>query len=126
MTLFRCIAFAAAAVALAGCCTSSDGCYVAVPGVPTAWDGAGPRPSDGIDPRDGAPPRRQSAARVARPKPEVILGPITDANGAARTGEAKTPSEKEKDWAQREAADREADAKLARQLMICRDCLPAQ
>src|SRR5258708_24559488 len=92
MMLFRFIAFVAAAVALAGCCVSSTGCYVPVPGVPTAWDGAGTRPGD------GAEPRRQSTTRIARSKTEIIIGPITDGQG-----EGKPPSDK--GWAQRKRAD---------------------
>jgi hypothetical protein len=113
MMLSRLIVFVLAAGALAGCCASSNGCYVAVPGIPTAWDGAGARPDD------GAPPRRQSTARMARSKTEVVIGPIANASG-----EAKPPSEQV--WAQQQAADRDADAKLAKRLMICRGCLPAR
>lgn len=124
MVLFRFIAFAAAAVALAGCCTSSNGCYAPVPGVPTAWDGAGSRPSDAIDPRDGMEPRRQTTRRIARPKTEIIVGPITHVQGEEKPQPEKTPPS-EKDWAQKEATDRDADAKLTKQLMICRDCMPS-
>jgi hypothetical protein len=111
MVLFRLSVFAAAATLLAGCCASSSGCYVAEPGIPTAWDGAGARPDD------AAPPRRQSTARMARAKTEVSIAPI--ANARAEAG----PSS-ERDWAEKEAADRDADARLTKQLMICRGCLP--
>jgi hypothetical protein len=113
MMLPRLIVFALSAGALAGCCASSSGCYVPVPGIPTAWDGAGARPDD------GAPPRRPSTARMARSKTEVVIGPIANARA-----DAEPPSEQK--WVQEEAADREADAKLAKQLMICRGCLPAR
>src|SRR5258708_35573892 len=108
MVFPRCIVFVVAAVALAGCCASSSGCYVPLPGVPTAWDGQGSRPGDGAQPRH---------PRVARPKTEIIIGPIADA-----PAEAKPQSEEW--WAQKEAADRDADAKLTKRLKICRDCLP--
>ena len=100
-----------AAAALAGCCASGSGCYVAVPGIPTAWDGTGTPPDD------SARLRRRVTARLARSKAEVAIGSV----GSARA-EAKPRSEQ--DWAQQEAADRAADARLARQLMICRGCLP--
>src|ERR1700704_3841537 len=119
--LARCIAFVATAVALAGCCVSSSGCYAPVPGVPTAWDGQGVRPGEGGE------PRRQSTARTARPGTEMIIGPITDAQGQARSSSDKLPSDKpksEKQLTQDEAADRDAEAKLTKRLMICRDCLP--
>ena len=118
MMFSRLIVFAFTAAALAGCCASGNGCYVPVPGVPTAWDGAGTRPSEGGRPDDAAPPRPQ-AARRARSNTEVIIGPITSAR------EEATPHT-EQEWAQKEAADRAADAKLTRQMMICRDCMPAR
>ena len=114
----RFIVIALSASALAGCCVSSNGCYVPVPGVPTAWDGAGARPGNGAEAYDDAP-RRQPRTRTARPKTEIIVGPITNARE-----EAAPHSEQE--WAQREADDRAADARLTKQLMICRDCLPAR
>jgi hypothetical protein len=57
----------------------------------------------------------------------MIIGPITDAQGQARSSSDKPPSDKpksEKQLTQDEAADRDAEAKLAKRLMICRDCLP--
>jgi hypothetical protein len=117
MMLARFIVVALAASALAGCCISGDGCYVPIPGVPTAWDGAGTRPGNGAGADDA--PRRQAAARPARSNTEIIIGPITNAReeAAPRT---------EQEWARKEAADRAADAKLTKQLMICRDCMPAR
>jgi hypothetical protein len=56
----------------------------------------------------------------------MIIGPITDAQGQARSSD-KPPSDKpksEKQLTQDEAADRDAEAKLTKRLMICRDCLP--
>jgi len=125
--LVRCIAFIATAVALAGCCVSSSGCYAPVPGVPTAWDGQGVRPSEGGE------PQRRSTARAARPNTEMIIGPITDAQGQVRSPSDKPSSgssssdkpKSEKQLNQDEAAERDADAKLTKRLMICRDCLPS-
>ena len=124
MVCFRQIAFILAMLALAGCCASGSGCYVPVAGVPTAWDGAGAQPGE------GTATRRQ---RAARPKTEIIVGPVARASGEAKPQAAASPfgasgsevSEADKSWAQKEAADREADARLTRQLMICRDCLPS-
>jgi hypothetical protein len=109
MMLPRFIVFALSAGALAGCCASSSGCYVAVPGVPTAWDGAG------TEPDDGAPPRRPSTRRMARSKAELGIGSIANARGEAAP-------QSEPGFAQERAADRDADARLAKQLMICRGC----
>jgi hypothetical protein len=58
----------------------------------------------------------------------MIIGPITDAQGQVRSAPDRPPSDKpksEKQLNQDEAADRDADAKLAKRLMICRDCLPS-
>src|ERR1700736_6040897 len=97
MMPFRFIVFFVAALALGGCCVSSSGCYAPVPGVPTAWDGQGSRPGDGTE------LRRLSSTRTARPKTEVIVGPIADAPGQAKQSERpqseksqseKSPSEK--------------------------------
>jgi hypothetical protein len=57
----------------------------------------------------------------------MIIGPITDAQGQARSSSDKLPSDKpksEKQLTQDEAADRDAEAKLTKRLTICRDCLP--
>jgi hypothetical protein len=136
VTPVRCMAFVAAALALAGCCTSGDGCYVADPAIPTAWDGQGTRPGNGT----GGEPRHASTSRVARSKTEIIVGPIEDAPGQAALASdkpasrqlqsGKSPSDKapadkaqlDKQWAQDQAADQAADARLAKQLQICRNC----
>jgi hypothetical protein len=132
----RCIAFVAAALALAGCCTSGNGCYVADPAIPTAWDGQGSRPDDGAVGES----RQASRSHRARAKSEVTVGPVEDAPGqaavasekpasqqqlSARSPSDKTPADKaqlDKQWAQDQAADQAADAKLAKQLQICRNC----
>jgi hypothetical protein len=113
MMLPRLIVLVLGAGALAGCCASGSGCYVAVPGIPTAWDGTGTPPDD------GARPRRQITRRLARSKTEIAIGPIANAR-------AEAAPRSEQDWAQQQAADRAADAELAKRLMICRGCLPAR
>jgi hypothetical protein len=58
----------------------------------------------------------------------MIIGPITDAKGQARSSSDNSSSDKpksEKQLTQEEASDRDADARLTKQLMICRDCLPS-
>jgi hypothetical protein len=111
MKLARSTVLVLAAAALAGCCASGSGCYVAVPGIPTAWDGTGTPPDD------SARPRRRPKARLARSKAEVAIGSVGSARAEARP-------RSEQDWAQQEAADREADARLAKKMLICRGCLP--
>jgi len=125
MVCFRLIAFFLATVTLAGCCASGNGCYVPVPGVPTAWDGAGTRPGEGT-----ASPRPQ---RTARPKTGIIVGPITHASDepgpqsvVSSSGSlGPEASDADKARAQKEAVEREADARLTRRLMICQNCLPS-
>jgi protein tyrosine phosphatase (PTP) superfamily phosphohydrolase (DUF442 family) len=52
---------------------------------------------------------------MARSKAEVGIGSIANARGEAEP-------RSEPGFAQEQAADRDADAKLAKQLMICRGC----
>jgi hypothetical protein len=102
-------------IALGGCCLSSNGCYAPVPGVPTAWDGAGPAPQEGEG--EGVAPASPKRARAARNKTEIIVGPIQGATTAP------VPYSKEY-WAQKDAESRNADAELSRQMTICRGCAP--
>src|SRR4051812_27818043 len=113
----RSIVFALAAFALAGCCASGTGCYVAVPGVPTAWDGDGPRPDEAAVPRKKSLSRARSTAVTAGAEGRAAARAVADANGeAVPSGDA---------FAAKEAADHEADTRLMKKLMICRGCLPA-
>jgi hypothetical protein len=106
------IALLFAAAALAGCCVSGNGCYAPVPGTPIAWDGLGPAPTETAAQTTEYRPRKN-----ARPKNEIIIGPIGDV--------PMEPPKPQEAWAQQEAADRAEEAKLKKQLMICRNCLPA-
>jgi hypothetical protein len=104
----RSIVFLFAAVALAGCCVSGNGCDAPLPGTPTAWDGLDPAPAETAAQATEYRPRK-----IARPKNEIIIGPLGDV-----PAEPPRPQEA---W----AADRADEAKLKKQLMICRNCLPA-
>ena len=95
--------FVLAALALSGCCASSTGCYVPVPGVPTAWDGDGPSP-------DGEAPLRKKPVRRAKLATEI--------SGAQRSEVGVTSEVAAEDAAARD------EARLKRKLMICRGCLP--
>jgi hypothetical protein len=130
----RCVAFAAAALALAGCCTSPSGCYVADPAIPMAWDGQGARPGDG-----NGEPRYTSASRAARSRTGITVGPVEDTSGQAALSASKPATERpssgksqpldkaqlDKQWADQQAADQAADARLSKQLQICRNCQPS-
>jgi hypothetical protein len=108
----RSIAFLFAVVALAGCCVSGNGCYAPLPGTPTAWDGLDPAPTETAAQATEYRPRK-----IARPKNEIVIGPLGDV--------PVEPPKPQEAWAQQEAADRADEAKLKKQLVICRNCLPA-
>jgi hypothetical protein len=97
------------AFALASCCVSGNGCYAPVPGTPVAWDRSEPV-SRIADVDDYKPIKRVS-------QPEIIAAPL---NGTVEQRNAMAQSGDQ--WEQEQGADRDADAKLARQLKICRGC----
>jgi hypothetical protein len=104
----KCAAFLFAAFALAGCCVSGNGCSVPSPaGTPLAWDGLGSPPAENE--------AEQKPKRASRPKTDVVGSPMA-------TAQADHKSQAQDRWAREEAEDRNADAKLAKQLMICRSC----
>jgi hypothetical protein len=109
MTL-RCITLLFAALALGGCCLLGNGCYAPVPGTPVAWDGLGPAPTEsGV---------KYKPKRASRRNTEIVVGPL---NGV--TAQSDDPKSQSNDrWAQQQATDQEADAKLTKQLKICRGC----
>jgi hypothetical protein len=96
-----------ASVALAGCCLSGNGCYAPLPGTPIASDGLGSDPNDGT--------QKIAHKQKRRPKTEVVIGP---------TGDSTKVSDDEP-FVKKDAEDiegRNADAALARKLVICRGC----
>jgi hypothetical protein len=121
------------AVALSGCCMSGSGCYVAKEGPLSAWDGRGTGPDDKQQPpeeqamtSEQSMPAQQSKTRMARPKGEMIIGPITRARADAKAeGKSEAKSRSQQDFDEQQAADQEADAMLTKKLMICRDCMPS-
>jgi hypothetical protein len=105
----KCIPLLFVAVGLAGCCVSGNGCYAPVAGTATAWDGLGSDPSENGD--------EYKPKRTSRRNTEIVVGPLNEV--AAQTD----PKSQSKDrWTQEQAADRDADARLTKQLMICRNC----
>jgi hypothetical protein len=101
----RCVALVFSVIALAGCCTSSGGCYApAAVGAPVAWNDSGPVAA-GNGESDAKPRRR------AWQKREIIVGPL---NATAAAPNAQ-PEAKDR-WAHEQAADHEVDAKLNSQL----------
>ena len=113
----RFIVFVLAALALAGCSASGTGRYVAIPGVPTAWDGDGPRPDDEAGPRKKSMKPAKPATVIAGSEVGGSVGAVADAHGEAVPEGDPILAE--------EAANRDADARLMRKLIICRGCLPS-
>jgi hypothetical protein len=109
--ILKCAAFLFAAVALAGCCASGTGCYAPLSGSPVAGDGQGPATTGSVQAAEFRP------RKISRPKKEIVAGPIGDV-----PAEPKSPAKDE--WEQQEAADRADEARLAKQLIICRGCSP--
>jgi hypothetical protein len=119
MILPRLVIFVLAAVALGGCCMSGSGCYVAKDGPLSAWDGRGTGPDAAAPPEDEAMTSEQpmtppSKKRTARTKTGMMTEPGKP-----------TRAEAEQMRAEQDAADQDAEAKLAKKLTICRDCMPS-
>lgn len=106
------IALLIAGTALTGCCAVGTGCPTPAAGVPIAWDGLGQAPTaDGEPAEEKRPPKRKTAHNR-----EIIVGPL---NEAPARSDAKSQYDA---WTRLPNEDPEADAKLKRQLKICRDC----
>jgi hypothetical protein len=67
----KCIAFLFAAIALAACCASGNGCYAPTLGTPPAWDGLGSAPTE-----NGG---EYKPKRASRRNTEIIVGPLNEA-----------------------------------------------
>jgi hypothetical protein len=116
------IALILAATALAGCCVSGHGCYSPLPGVPLAWQGFGPAPTETVQLTEDRPSQLTERPRKAtRSRKEIIVGPIGE-----MAAEPKRKLEGIDALVQQEAADRADEEKLAKRLMICSNCLPAR
>jgi hypothetical protein len=128
--ILKWLAFLVAALMLAGCCALGNGCAPEA-GAPIAWDGLGSAP--GTD----APPVELQPAKRTRAKKEIILGPLdaaeTEQNGKTQPNtqskdqpkgqpKAQSKTQPKGQWEQQQAVDQEEDARLRRQLMICRTC----
>jgi hypothetical protein len=112
----RLIALLIAGTALTGCCATGTGCNTPSPGAPIAWDGLGEAPTANDEPGEEKRPKR----RTARNR-EIILGPLSESPPKQTSTGSDTRSRHE-EWTRLPTEDAEADAKLARQLKICRGC----
>jgi hypothetical protein len=111
------IALFVAGAALSGCCVSGTGCYAPTPGVPIAWDGLGEAPTANGEQGGEVKPKRRTTARNR----EIILGPLNEAPPKETATKSNARSDYDA-WTRLPNEDPEADAKLKRQLKICRDC----
>ncbi|NOJ44939.1 hypothetical protein [Bradyrhizobium archetypum] len=101
--------------ALSGCCASGTGCSTpTATGAPIAWDGLGEPPTADGEQAGPSKPKRRTARNRDR---EIILGPLNEA--APRETSARSAYE---EWTRLPNEDPEADARLKRQIKICRDC----
>ena len=98
LMILKYIAFLFVAVLLGGCCVSGNGCYAPSPAAPIAWDGLGTAPTEGVE---ETKPKRNTRRNREMPN------------------EATAQFDR---WSQEQAADRDADAKLTKQLRICTNC----
>jgi hypothetical protein len=105
------IALFVAMAPLAGCCASGTGCYAPVPGIPYASDGLT------VGTSEDSSQHKLKRTSLHKPRHEIIVGPLKDSSG-----EADSKAQGNDRWTQDQAADREADAKLTKQLLICRNC----
>jgi hypothetical protein len=115
--ILKCIALLAAALMLTGCCVSGIGCSPvagsSVAGSPVAWDGLGTVPTE-----DAQPPEPSKSARTKR---EIIVGPL-DAVPASRDNKVRPADQ----WERQQAADKDEEARLKRQLVICSGCATSE
>jgi hypothetical protein len=99
--IFRCFALSLA-VTLSGCCASGVGCNAPASGGPVAWDGLDPTPPENTT-GDSAGVKRKSDRRTI----------VEHTDTGSQVGDT---------FERQQAADRNADAKLNKQLKICSNC----
>src|SRR4051794_526353 len=112
--MLKVIALTFVATALAGCCVAGNGCYSPVANVPLAWDGLGTAP------RELGQPSENRSRRTSGPKREIIVGAVE-----AAAAEPKPQLKGREAYVQQEAADRAAQERLSKKLVICTNCMPA-
>jgi hypothetical protein len=105
------------AVTLSGCCGLGAGCGV----VPSsarllAWDGLGP---------DNFNRPQKRSTRIARSKPTVTVAAKVEQPSNKEAELAGLPKNSPEWWTLHDQVEADADAKLARNLIICRGCFPS-
>jgi hypothetical protein len=100
--------FVLAAIALSGCCALGNGCAVSTAGGLSNWDG-----TMGTGPDDAMMPEQPMSEPAQPSKKKMARGKTGMGSGEAEQGMAEDPT----------GAD--ADAKMAKKLVICRNCTPS-
>jgi hypothetical protein len=113
------LAFAITAGLVLSGCSHGSGCYLPPPSSPlTYWDGLGSGPAA----------NKVKSTKVRKStNPQGMDGPT--ATGEAAPEEPALAGLKPYSaewWSVRDAIDRAAEAKLAKKLVICRDCMPSK
>jgi hypothetical protein len=99
--IFRCFVLSLA-VTLSGCCAPGLGCNTPASGDPVAWDGLDPTPPENTT-GDSAGVKRKNVRRTI----------VEHTDTASQVGDT---------FERQQAVDRDADAKLNKQLKICSSC----
>jgi hypothetical protein len=108
----RLVIMIAAGLVLSGCCSGS-GFHIQPPtSVLTRWDRLGPLPK-----------RKNVKSAKAREQSETVASD-DDSPKEAELAALKPYSEEW--WSVRDAIDRADEVKLAKKLIICRDCMPSK
>jgi hypothetical protein len=111
----RWILLTSIAVALSGCCGFGSGCGVTPSAQLLAWDGLSPEYSN--------PLLNRSTQITSRKHPKAVEASAEHVSDK-EVQLASFPKHSAQWWSVREAIDADADARLAKNLIICRGCLP--
>jgi hypothetical protein len=112
----RWILLTSVAVMLSGCCGFGGGCGVGSPAGLLAWDGLSPEYSKPL-------PKR--SVRIMRSKLTTSIKNTAEHPSEKDVELAALPKNSPEWWSLHDAINAEADAKLAKNLIICHGCLPS-
>jgi hypothetical protein len=112
------LAFAITAGLVLSSCSHESGCYLPHTNTPlTSWDGLGSDPTA----KDAKPPKARQSTRAHAVESTAPEAPPPEE--AALAGLKPYSAEW---WSVRDSIDRAAEDKLAKRLIICRDCMPTK
>ena len=113
------LAFAITAGLVLSSCSHGSGCYLPPPNSPlTYWDGLGSGP---------APDKVKSTKLRKSTNAQGMDGPTATREAAPEESAlAGLKPYSAEWWSARDAIDRADEAKLAKKLIICRDCMPSK